>query len=609
MVHDSFTYLPYYNINNINQQQQLHVQQQHQLQLQQQLQVQQQQQYQLQLQQQNYNKMQQQQQQQALNHNSMMYDLEMDKQDHQHQQEQEQKMQYHQHQQPSLQQHNNIFSTNTTKFDYFSNQNNSFNNSFNNNNNNNSSSSSSSSNSNSDSSFALGYDNKKKRKDLDNNNNNNNLFKTSPFSSSVISPFSSLNHVNNNNNNNNNNLLLFPIEYVSPPISSSTTSPLNLSPISNIYNQQQPSQFSFQHNHHQYQQQQQQQQQNQEPYQQNKRFQLSTTEYKPVVSLDQYFTNTQSFSAEIKSSLLEPGWRKVLEPEFSKDYFVKLCKFLEDEKESGGVISPKTESIFRCFNLTPFDKVKVVILGQDPPSGNQANGLAFSVDLSGTNKPIPSSLSNILTELQNDLGVCKNIKQSGVGAGNLEKWAHQGVLLLNSSLTMKKGSPDSHSSKGWEQFTDAAISLLCSQKKGIIFFLWGKLAQQKIPLIQQFNYDKDSNNSNSNNNNSNNNNSDIDKNENEKDKENIIKEKENEKKEDKLCNNSEILNNNNSNNENENNSETLISDKHIILTASHPSPFSAPKGFFGCKHFSIANNILVQSGRTPIDWDLDSLDQ
>ncbi|EGC29494.1 hypothetical protein DICPUDRAFT_10636, partial [Dictyostelium purpureum] len=176
------------------------------------------------------------------------------------------------------------------------------------------------------------------------------------------------------------------------------------------------------------------------------------------------------------------GWKNQLEKEFEKEYFKSLMTFLDNEKESGIVISPPTNQIFRCFNETPFDKVKVVLLGQEPPSSsNQANGLAFSVD-THVNKQLPATLSNIYLELQSDLNICKNTTH-----GNLEKWSKQGVLLLNSSLTIKKGSSESHGSRGWEQFTDYAIECLAKYRQGIIFLLWGKQAQQKINIINSSN--------------------------------------------------------------------------------------------------------------------------
>ncbi|KAN0026372.1 hypothetical protein ACTFIV_007356 [Dictyostelium citrinum] len=245
----------------------------------------------------------------------------------------------------------------------------------------------------------------------------------------------------------------------------------------------------------------------------------------------------ENFSENIKKSLLEKGWRSRLQGEFEKDYFKALMQYLDQEKESGIMISPPTNQIFRCFNATPFDSVKIVILGQDPPSSsNQANGLAYSVDTTITNQ-LPATLTNIYKELSNDCGVC-----NATTHGNLEKWAQQGVLLLNNSLTIKKGSSESHANRGWDRFTDQALSALATERKGIIFFLWGKHAQEKIHLIKGG--DKNTN-------------------------------KEN---------------------------------HHTILTASHPSPFSVSKGFFGCRHFSTANNILIQSQQSPIDWDLDNVD-
>ena len=186
-------------------------------------------------------------------------------------------------------------------------------------------------------------------------------------------------------------------------------------------------------------------------------------------------------------------------------------------------VYPPGPSIFEAFNLTPFDKVKVVILGQDPYHGDgQAHGLSFSVP-DGI-KP-PPSLVNIFKELHQDLSI--PIPKSG----NLTKWAKQGVLLLNATLTVRAKTPGSHQKKGWEQFTDAAIRSLSNEKEGLVFMLWGRFAQEKESLIDH--------------------------------------------------------------------------QKHFILKAAHPSPFSAHNGFFKCRHFSKTNDILKKLGKEPIDWTLD----
>jgi uracil-DNA glycosylase len=219
---------------------------------------------------------------------------------------------------------------------------------------------------------------------------------------------------------------------------------------------------------------------------------------------------------------IEESWKEVMAEEFNKPYFIDLKKFILDEKNKGQVIYPPGQLIFSAFNHTPFDKVKVVIVGQDPYHGiGQANGLCFSV--SNGIKP-PPSLVNIFKELQDDLGIPVPTH------GNLEKWADNGVLLLNASLTVRANQPNSHASKGWENFTDAVITKLSEQREGIVFLLWGKYAQAKDLLINK--------------------------------------------------------------------------TKHHILKAAHPSPFSAFSGFFGCRHFSKANEILKQQGKEEVDWSL-----
>lgn len=216
---------------------------------------------------------------------------------------------------------------------------------------------------------------------------------------------------------------------------------------------------------------------------------------------------------------IEKSWRKVLTNEFHSDYFAALKSFLIEEK-SGYEVFPPGKDIFSAFNHTPFDKVKVVIIGQDPYHGKgQAHGLCFSVP-AGIRKP--PSLVNIFKEIKEDLGF--EIPQSG----NLEKWASQGVLLINATLTVRAQTAGSHQNKGWEQFTDAVIKHLSEQKSGLVFLLWGNFAIAKSALIDP--------------------------------------------------------------------------KKHHILTAAHPSPFSAMRGFFGCKHFSKTNEILQKMGMTEIDW-------
>ncbi len=219
---------------------------------------------------------------------------------------------------------------------------------------------------------------------------------------------------------------------------------------------------------------------------------------------------------------IDDSWKRELGEEFQKDYFVELKKFLLEEKSRGIVIYPPGSLIFNAFNHTPFDKVKVVILGQDPyPGTGQAHGLSFSVP---PGVPPPRSLENMFRELGTDVGFKKP------NHGNLEKWADQGVLLLNACLTVRAGSPNSHQGHGWEQFTTAAISKLSEKRTGIVFLLWGRFAQEKETLIDQ--------------------------------------------------------------------------SRHFILKAPHPSPFSADRGFFGCRHFSKANALLEKTGQMPIDWQI-----
>ena len=218
---------------------------------------------------------------------------------------------------------------------------------------------------------------------------------------------------------------------------------------------------------------------------------------------------------------IEKKWGEILESEFSSPYFHELKQFLIHEKQHQTVFPPG-KLIFNAFNLTPFDEVKVVVLGQDPYHNvGQAHGLCFSV-LDGV--PHPKSLINIFKELRQDVNV--SIPQSG----NLEKWAKQGVLLLNAILTVRAHQAGSHRQKGWEKFTDAAIQAISTHKQNVVFLLWGNYAQAKESLIDK--------------------------------------------------------------------------SKHLILKTVHPSPLSASRGFFGCKHFSKTNHYLIQTGQKPIDWDL-----
>jgi uracil-DNA glycosylase len=220
---------------------------------------------------------------------------------------------------------------------------------------------------------------------------------------------------------------------------------------------------------------------------------------------------------------LEPGWQAVLGQEFEKEYMKSLKAFLAKEKESGHAVYPKGQDVFNAFNHTPFDQVKVVIIGQDPYHGpGQAHGLAFSVQ---KGLALPPSLKNIYKELETDI---ENFKKPD--HGSLMQWADRGVLLLNATLTVRAREAGSHQGKGWEIFTDRAIQLLSEERSGLVFLLWGKFAQNKSVLIDE--------------------------------------------------------------------------SKHTILKAAHPSPFSAYNGFFGCKHFSKSNAVLVENGLQPIDWQI-----
>lgn len=172
---------------------------------------------------------------------------------------------------------------------------------------------------------------------------------------------------------------------------------------------------------------------------------------------------------------IENTWKEALQGEFDKTYFAELASFLHREKAEGKTIYPPGSLIFRAFELTPLDKVKVVILGQDPYHGpGQAMGLSFSVP---DGIPAPPSLKNIFKEAEQDLGIRMS------GCPNLEKWAKQGVLLLNAILTVRAGDAASHSRIGWEQFTDAVIQTVSERCNGVVFMLWGNFARSKAPLI------------------------------------------------------------------------------------------------------------------------------
>ena len=218
---------------------------------------------------------------------------------------------------------------------------------------------------------------------------------------------------------------------------------------------------------------------------------------------------------------IEQTWKNALAGEFEKPYFASLVRFLREEKAAGKKIFPPGSQIFRAFELTPLPQVRVVILGQDPYHGpGQAHGLSFSVP---ENMPAPPSLKNIFKEIESDLGVRMS------GYPNLEKWARQGVMLLNAVLTVRSGEAASHSKIGWEEFTDAVIRYISDNCEGVVFMLWGNFARSKRDLIDR--------------------------------------------------------------------------SRHYVLEAAHPSPL-ARGAFFGSRHFSQANNILVSRGQKPIDWQL-----
>ncbi|MCI1740927.1 MAG: uracil-DNA glycosylase [Prevotella sp.] len=216
---------------------------------------------------------------------------------------------------------------------------------------------------------------------------------------------------------------------------------------------------------------------------------------------------------------IEESWRLRLQEEFDKPYFKNLVAFVKNEYARYHVLPPG-RFIFHIFDVCPFEKVKVVILGQDPyPTPGQYYGVCFSVP---EGVPVPASLTNIFQEIHQDLG--KPIPASG----NLDRWVSQGVFLMNSVLTVRAYETGSHRNKGWETFTDAVIRKLSDERENLVFMLWGAYAKAKIPLID--------------------------------------------------------------------------THKHLVLMAAHPSPRSADRGFFGCKHFSKANAFLREKSIKEIDW-------
>ena len=223
-------------------------------------------------------------------------------------------------------------------------------------------------------------------------------------------------------------------------------------------------------------------------------------------------------------AMITNDWLDTLKGEFAKPYYKELYQFVKDEYNSR-VIYPPADDIFNAFHFTPLSEVKVLILGQDPYHGeHQAHGLCFSV--LPDQPELPPSLQNIYKELESDLGCY--IPNNGY----LEKWARQGVLMLNTVLTVRAHQANSHQGKGWEQFTDAIIHAVNAQDRPIVYLLWGRPAQSKIPM--------------------------------------------------------------------------LTNPKHLILKAPHPSPLSAYRGFFGCKHFSQTNDFLAKNGIAPIDWQIEN---
>ncbi|ATX80633.1 Uracil-DNA glycosylase [Mariprofundus aestuarium] len=220
------------------------------------------------------------------------------------------------------------------------------------------------------------------------------------------------------------------------------------------------------------------------------------------------------------SLVLSESWGRYLAGEFEQVYMSELVAFLDEQKAEGKIIYPAEENRFAAFNETPFESVKVVIIGQDPYHGaNQAHGLSFSV-LPG--QKIPPSLRNIYKELNADLGI------AAPEHGCLSSWAKAGVLLLNATLTVEERAPGSHQGRGWERFTDAAIRILSEKREHLVFMLWGNFAHSKADLI------------------------DV--------------------------------------------------DRHLVLKSTHPSPFSAHRGFLGSAHFSKANAYLIANGYDPVDW-------
>ena len=218
---------------------------------------------------------------------------------------------------------------------------------------------------------------------------------------------------------------------------------------------------------------------------------------------------------------LESGWLKYLQPEFEAETMQSLRRFLIGEAQANKTIYPAQSEVYAALNTTPFDQVRVVILGQDPYHGpGQAHGLSFSVPDGA--RP-PPSLKNIYKEIVSDLGALTTPQ-----SGNLTSWAEQGVLLLNSVLTVEAHQAASHQGRGWEQFTDRIIEVLSEQREGLVFMLWGSYAQKKGKVIDQ--------------------------------------------------------------------------SKHCILSAPHPSPLSAHRGFLGCQHFSLCNAYLKDQGEEGIDW-------
>lgn len=216
---------------------------------------------------------------------------------------------------------------------------------------------------------------------------------------------------------------------------------------------------------------------------------------------------------------IEPSWAAQLNSEFAKPYFMLLTEFVKQEYQEK-TIYPAGGNIFRAFDLCPFDKVKVVVLGQDPYHGpGQAEGLCFSVP---KGVKIPPSLVNIFKEQARDL------QKPLPSHGNLAHWAAQGVLLLNATLTVEARKAGSHQKKGWENFTDAVVKQLSDQKQNLVFMLWGAYAQNKGTVID--------------------------------------------------------------------------TSRHLVLSSSHPSPFSANRGFLGCGHFGKANTYLGSYGHPPIEW-------